>query len=450
VVRLRLLAAAGEVEAARTQALALRESMHRAAHNLAASQRLVMRQGAQMAFLLGTTAEIQRGVTDSDLPPELRAHLLAQLDAAKSLLPEGADPSQLVGLGQAVNRLATAVTLAGAQAEQTRVSAAATAASAEMETPSVDQLVAAAKDDSDRSSTATATHLRAILDAWRLVVAQARNPAAYPSLLADVDAVAATLDRGDRQAVGQSYEALTTAWAAYGAQRVGEAVAAALQPYCDAYATRLQRRIGFLDQELRWEDADARSVEWDLRRDRLRLALDSLSPGGSCLTSLLALDKDASGLASEIGVVEANTAGVAAAVRAEAMASFGAPVTRAPRVLVPGTDTPPFVRMVDRPLTITVGNVDQDWGAGTAVLVGFGDGTTPWHGTAETLRLAPPQHSYMPLHAMRGALPLPIELADTSRWIEHSPEQAALREWLAEHHHNLRWMEAEGNYRLDR
>ena len=56
----------------------------------------------------------------------------------------------------------------------------------------------------------------------------------------------------------------------------------------------------------------------------------------------------------------------------------------------------------------------------------------------------------MPLHAMRGALPLPIELADTSRWIEHSPEQAALREWLAEHHHNLRWLEAEGNYRLDR
>jgi hypothetical protein len=55
----------------------------------------------------------------------------------------------------------------------------------------------------------------------------------------------------------------------------------------------------------------------------------------------------------------------------------------------------------------------------------------------------------MPLHAMRGALPLPPDLADTNRWIERSPEQASLRDWLSQHRDKLRWMEREGEYRFD-
>ncbi len=52
------------------------------------------------------------------------------------------------------------------------------------------------------------------------------------------------------------------------------------------------------------------------------------------------------------------------------------------------------------------------------------------------------------VYALKNVLPLPAELSDTDRWTACSPEQAALRRWLAEHRARLRWREAEGDYVL--
>jgi hypothetical protein len=54
----------------------------------------------------------------------------------------------------------------------------------------------------------------------------------------------------------------------------------------------------------------------------------------------------------------------------------------------------------------------------------------------------------MPFRTLSAALPLPPELADPDRWIAGSPEQAALRAWLAENRDRLGWMETEGEYKL--
>jgi hypothetical protein len=57
-----------------------------------------------------------------------------------------------------------------------------------------------------------------------------------------------------------------------------------------------------------------------------------------------------------------------------------------------------------------------------------------------------------PLEALRDALPLPAELRNTVRWVlrwlEGSPEQAAVRAWLVEHRDMLRWVEVDGLYVL--
>jgi hypothetical protein len=53
-----------------------------------------------------------------------------------------------------------------------------------------------------------------------------------------------------------------------------------------------------------------------------------------------------------------------------------------------------------------------------------------------------------PLVALSTALPLPRELADTSRWVAGAPERAALRAWLADHRQAIHWVEAEAVYRL--
>jgi hypothetical protein len=52
-----------------------------------------------------------------------------------------------------------------------------------------------------------------------------------------------------------------------------------------------------------------------------------------------------------------------------------------------------------------------------------------------------------PLQALAAALPtLPRKLADTSRWLAGSREQAELREWLARHYAILRWDEDRAIY----
>jgi hypothetical protein len=53
-----------------------------------------------------------------------------------------------------------------------------------------------------------------------------------------------------------------------------------------------------------------------------------------------------------------------------------------------------------------------------------------------------------PLHALRAALPLPQELADTTLWIARSAEQEALRAWLTRHGRELHWDETAAEYRL--
>jgi len=53
-----------------------------------------------------------------------------------------------------------------------------------------------------------------------------------------------------------------------------------------------------------------------------------------------------------------------------------------------------------------------------------------------------------PQYALNAALPLPADLTDTDRWLAGSPEQAALRRWLAGHRDQLQWIEADGVYSL--
>lgn len=413
ITRLKLVAASGDIEDARLQARAVQTAMRRAAHSLAAGQRLVMLEGAQMAYMLGTVAETQRATTDPDIPAASRADIASKLEAARTMLADGAELRRLVDVGRAVNEAASALTLAAARAEEARVTAATALASAATDTPAVDAAVATAQADPDRSPARKTAHLQSILDAWRSTIGAASDPEGRPTLLASVDVIAAALDRGDMPGVGEAYRALTQAWAAFATQRITLAGAQALKPYCDSYAARLQRRLGFIDQELRWEEPDARSVEWDRRRDHLRLALERVAPGGECLAALLALDKDVNGLAGDIGAAAADTAGVDAAVRSDAMAVYGVSASTGPRVLAPYTDTPSSELFVDRPLTISVGNLDPAWGGGTMVSVQFGDGSPPLSLDAETLRRSPPRHVYTrPLAAHVSALAADALTAD--------------------------------------
>ena len=68
--------------------------------------------------------------------------------------------------------------------------------------------------------------------------------------------------------------------------------------------------------------------------------------------------------------------------------------------------------------------------------------------------VAPQRHhgagycAVLPQTALRACVPLPAELADSTRWLAGSAEQAALRLWFKENRDRLEWHELEGIYRL--
>jgi len=53
----------------------------------------------------------------------------------------------------------------------------------------------------------------------------------------------------------------------------------------------------------------------------------------------------------------------------------------------------------------------------------------------------------LPFEMLAGCLPLPAPLGERHTWIAGSPQQAALRQWLDQHRHALRWDEVEVEYR---
>ena len=392
-VRLRLVAAAGEADAAWAEARASGRAMARAARALAAGQRLVMRQQAQLAFLGGTVAEIERGIADPALPAARREALAAALTAAWAELPPGAGLDRLLPFSRAVEAAATQLLTAAIEAERAAGEAAVRAVAAATERPpAVDAAMAAAQADPDRSAGTKAAHLRAVLTAWQEALAPL-PPAERAPLLAQAAAMEAALARNDRDAAAAAYGLLEHGWADYGDRQVHAAAGGALQPFCDRYAAGLQRRLGYLDQLLRWEEAGPLVAEWDRQRDRVRLQLNRAPAGEGCLPALLAADTAASALNGDMIAAGANTSGVAAAVRAEALAGSGVGGA-GPRRLAPRTDTPPGERSVGRPLRVAVDELDPDWGAGTAVRLDWGDGTPPWVGDAEQVRRTPPTHAY--------------------------------------------------------
>lgn len=54
----------------------------------------------------------------------------------------------------------------------------------------------------------------------------------------------------------------------------------------------------------------------------------------------------------------------------------------------------------------------------------------------------------VPFQTLASALPLPASLRDSTRWLAGSPEETALRTWLANHGEHLRWLEEPGVYEL--
>jgi hypothetical protein len=55
----------------------------------------------------------------------------------------------------------------------------------------------------------------------------------------------------------------------------------------------------------------------------------------------------------------------------------------------------------------------------------------------------------VPVQVLRTALPWPEALQDRSRWLAGSAEQAALLDWLEQHRNQLRWHEAQAEYRVE-
>ena len=400
LTRVRLAAAAGEVDRARLLVTAVQRWLRRAARQMATEQRLVALQQVQAATVLARDQALRRDVMADGIPDTVRQAVLARADAAEALLTDASDLPALLAVSRATNAASTDLARAAGQMQLARVQAAIHAASAETPFDVVNQATADAQADPDHSRANKIVRLRRIMALWQGEVAAARDVDARPALQARVDAVDAVLDGGDLSKLAMPYEALTRAWTAYGVRRMGEAAAAAQRPYCAAYADRLRNRAGALDQALRWQALGPLLDGWEQRLDAIQLDVDRVPAGGGCLGALLAIDSRSIRLGDQMLAHSIDTSAVSASARADAAALLGPDsavsrlaTLRVPRALTLSAETPRDERTVGRRIRFAAGNLDPDWGVGVMVTIDYGDGARETR-TAEALRQTMLEHAY--------------------------------------------------------
>jgi hypothetical protein len=415
--RVHLLLAAGQDEAARAQAIAVRRWMRQAAAML--DDRLHTWMGFAMTAgaIAAEDMTMRRQLAAADLPDATRAGLLGQLDAAAARLGEQTTPSAFAAAHQAILDAGTSLFRARAEQVKQHVRAAADRAAAEasIDRPeAVAQEVFAAKPATAADKIAAMTR---ILAAWRDQIAGVADGPARERLTARADALGKALADGDLTATPPLYHALLDAWSSWQAQHVKALTAPIVSAECSEQRDGLLRGVVVTQAQIRQRAAGPKQVAWEAELDRIRYETqqaavdDSAAP--DCLGVLgdlrqrdIALTDDvftamlsvvAIPDAARIATAEMSGSGVAIALTRQ--------LATAPRPLILQPRTPPEERTVGRRIPFAVDNLDPLWGAGIQVAVDFGDGTPPLLLSAEAIRQGSQiEHQYATPRTLRARL----------------------------------------------
>lgn len=408
ILGIRLAAAGGRTEEARSRALAARRWLQRASDDLARGLAMAKNQKLLGFNTVSNAMQVQRRLDGSDLPADRVSAIQALLDAAAAALAASPPPvgnADDVAFAEATKRVSKAsVELTRARSELVldRVRAAIAKVQAETGVGDIEEVLARVQAVHPTNLEQKIAGLRRILDAWRTKIALVPDQTVRNDLASRVDVVSALLDKGDLRAVSPPYKELLDAWSAWGMRRVGETTAAVLGPYCEQDKQLDLVRIAQLTETLRQKEPRPELAQWEqeldrIRADTLRVDPKAMTDGPECRTMLQSIEERTLELGNAIFKQETLDAPIQISDQRAALEFVGldTAVLSRPRGLTLDVQTSEAEREVGRRIRLSIVNRDPAWGAGVTVAVDFGDGSPMLRATAEALiRNQPIEHEY--------------------------------------------------------
>ena len=414
--RVHFLLAAGQDDAARVQAIAVRRWIRRAAAML--DERVhtwIAFAGAAGAIAVADLSMRQR-LSAADLTETDRIAIQDQLDGASAKLGDNATPASFVAADMAINSAETALIRARTAQMKQRFQAASDQAMAETSSDRVEHVVDAVVAEKPASPQDRIAGSTRILTAWREMIAGVPDAHMRDVLKARADAIGQALSSGDLKATPPLYRALLNAWSDWQTQHVSALTTPILRAECTEERDALLRNVAGTEENIRLQPAGPKQVGWEADLDRIRFEtlqadIDG-DPAKHCLDVLGGIGKTThcpvqrrvcrdAGQRSDprapARIASAELSGVAEAI------TLTRQLATEPRSVTLKIRTPPEERTVRRRIVFEVEDLDPLWGSGIQIGVDFQDGSRPLITSVEAIRQnGPIEHGY---HAPRTRHP---------------------------------------------
>ncbi len=415
--RVHLLLAAGQDDAARVQAIAVRRWIRRASAMLDDRMHTwIAFAGAAGAIAVADLSMRQR-LSAADLPEADRLAIQDQLAGASAKLGDTATPTSFAAADMAINSAQTALIRARTAQMKQRFQAASDQALAETSSDRIGHVVAevvAQKPISPQDRIAGSTR---ILTAWREMIAGVPDAHMREVLAGRADAIGQALSSGDLKATPPLFRALLNAWSDWQAQHVSALTTPILRAECTEERDALLRNVAVTEGNIRLQPAGPGQGSWESDLDRIRFETLQADvdgdPAKHCLDVLGDLEKRRIALSSDVfaamladaripasaRIASAELSGVAEAITLTRQLATG------PRTLTLKIRTPPEERTVGRRIVFEVADLDPLWGSGIQIGVDFQDGSHPLITSVEAIRQSGPiEHEYDAPRTLRPRL----------------------------------------------
>ncbi len=405
--RVHLLLAAGQEDAARAQAIAVRRWIRRAAAMLDDRLHTWIAYAGAAGAIAAADLTMRQRLAAADLPQADRVAIQDQLDAAAAKLGDQATPASFAAAHRTITAAETALIRARAGQMKQRFQAEVDKAMAETSTERIQTVVDEVMAVKPASAQDKIAGLTRILAAWREMIAGVPDAHAREALTARADALAQALSAGDPSATPPLYRALLNAWSDWQTQHVSAQTAPILRAECTEERDALLRNLVGTDENVRLQPAGPRQIAWEADLDRIRYETLQAVPDGEavhdCLDVLGGLEKRRIAQSNDVFTAMLANAAIPAAARVASAELSGVAeaieltrqLANGPRPLTLQIRTPMDERTVGRRIVFAVDGLDPLWGPGVQVGIDFQDGKRPLIVSAEAIRQGGPiEHEY--------------------------------------------------------
>ncbi len=394
VERVARAASAGEQERARRLAATTLRQIQRAARWLDGSVK-TYRTGWQLAGQLAALdSRVDEALRNPDLDPAARKSIRQRLITARRILRED-DP--LHRFPAAHRQLREALVEAAAGSQKGLLERLQRANDEAVARTSLVAIGAAMEGfDPEASEQEKRRAVSKTFDLWRERIGIVPDGELRQRLAERIETSERQYLEGDRDAAVEGIGELFESWSEFEEAEIRAARVSVLGPECRQQAAQMRNELASSGEQVIALGDHPAAPELDRQAESARQRIAEIDASTECYNLVVAasaemIDLDERLLTVMLGKLSPSEELLAAAESSGSVAAVAVARRRLQRVLPLDLEvrTPRDQRVGEQSIAIEVGGLDPLWTAGTRLWVDFGDGSSPWTGTAEAIRQRP-------------------------------------------------------------